>query len=115
MDIAGSIPAPGAKFNPNIFMHIDKELVKKVANLSNLILDDDETDRFTKEMGDVLGYAEQLNEIDVSDVEPTDQVTGLSNVFREDIVIDYPADKKQKLIHTAPKLENGYIVVPKVV
>ncbi len=96
-------------------MLIDKDLVKKVADLSKITLEDSEVDHFVKEMTDVLNYADQLAEADVTNVIPTDQVTGLSNVFREDVVNDYPADKRAKLLNTVPRFENGYVVVPKVI
>lgn len=96
-------------------MKVDKDLVKKVAELSKIILGDDEAAHFTKEMTEILRYVDQLNEVNVDGVAPTDQVTGLRNVFREDVVIDYPTDKREKLLRSVPRFENGYVVVPKII
>ncbi len=113
-DVAGSNPAARAKLKSNCML-IDKDLVKKVADLSKVTLEDSEVEHFAKEMAEVLSYADQLSEVDVTDAAPTDQVTGLLSVFREDLAIDYPADKRAKLLNTVPKFENGYVVVPKVI
>ena len=95
-------------------MFVDKDLVKKVAELSKITLDDSEADHFAKEIADMLRYADQLAEVDVTGVMPTDQVTGLSNIFREDVAVDYPEKKRKKLLRTVPAFEKGYVVVPKV-
>lgn len=63
---------------------LTKEQVLHIAKLANLKLSDQEVVRFQKQLSDVLGYIEVLNELDTSKVKPTAQVTGLENVFRED-------------------------------
>lgn len=60
--------------------------VHHVATLANLSLSDQESKQFEKQLADVLTYIERLNEVDVTGVESTSQVTGLENITREDTV-----------------------------
>ncbi len=59
--------------------------VPHVAKLANLPLNEEEVEKFDKQLSDVLQYIEKLNEVDTQNVEPTSQVTGLENILREDI------------------------------
>ncbi len=65
---------------------LSKEQVKHVAKLARLDLTDDEAARFAGQLSDVLSYMEILEEVDTDGVEPTSQVTGLTNVTRKDKV-----------------------------
>ncbi len=67
-------------------MKITKDQVRHVAKLARLSLDEDEVEVFSKQLSAVFEYMECLNEVDTDDVEPTSQVTGLTNVYREDEV-----------------------------
>jgi len=60
--------------------------VKHVARLANLKLSEDEFEKFQKQLSDVVAYIEKLKQLKTKGVEPTSQVTGLENVFREDKV-----------------------------
>ena len=60
--------------------------VRHLAQLSNLQLTDDEVENLRDDLENILGYIEQLGEIDTTGVEPTYQVTGLENVWRDDEV-----------------------------
>lgn len=60
--------------------------VRHVAKLARLRLRDEEVAQYTKELGSILAYVDMLKEIDTNGVEPTVQVTGLSNTLREDIL-----------------------------
>lgn len=55
-----------------------------VAKLANLNLSGEEVDKFQKQLSEVLNYVEVLNELDTDNVEPTNQVTGLENITRND-------------------------------
>lgn len=84
--------------------------VLKLARLARLQLTDDEVTKFTEEISTILGYVEQLQNVDLDKLEPTLQVTGLTNVMRPDEAIDYgpsPAD----LLKNAPATEDGHIKV----
>lgn len=89
---------------------LTREDVLKLAKLSRLHLTDEEVDQFADEIGAILGYVEQLNDIDLSDTLPTNQVTGLTNVMRKDEAIDYQA-KPQALLENAPATEASQIKV----
>lgn len=92
---------------------LSREDVLKLARLSRLHLTDEEINQFASEISAILGYVEQLHGIDLKDLEPTHQVTGLTNVTREDEIRDYgvtPAD----LLKNAPATHGGHIKVKRV-
>lgn len=68
---------------------LSRDDVLKLAQLARLKLTDDEIAEYQKELGEIIQYVEQLNDIDVSGLEPTSQVTGLTNVTRKDEEINY--------------------------
>lgn len=92
---------------------ISRDDVLHLAQLSSLQLADNEVDNLQIELTNILGYVEQLSELDTSGVEPTYQVTDLENVWREDTVIDYGIDREQLLNLASAKLNNA-VKVPKV-
>ncbi|MEO5690862.1 MAG: Asp-tRNA(Asn)/Glu-tRNA(Gln) amidotransferase subunit GatC [Candidatus Saccharimonadales bacterium] len=87
--------------------------VKRLAQLSALTISDDEAESLRRQLGDILGYVEQLDQVDTTGLEPTYQVGGLENVMREDTVHDYGVDQ-EALLKNAPEVENGQIKVKKV-
>ena len=86
--------------------------VEHVAKLARLELSEEEKELYTKQLGDVLKYVEQMNEVDTSDVKPMAQVIDFTNVMREDEV-RYDVTK-EALLAGAPEEENGYFKVPKI-
>lgn len=92
---------------------ISRDDVQHLAQLSSLQLSDDEIDSLRTDIGNILGYVEQLNELDTAGVEPTYQVTDLENVWREDEVIDYKVSREQ-LLRLAPESTTDSVKVPKV-
>jgi aspartyl-tRNA(Asn)/glutamyl-tRNA(Gln) amidotransferase subunit C len=92
---------------------ISRDDVQHLAQLSSLALSDDEVDSLQADIGNILGYVEQLGELDTSGVEPTYQVTDLENVWRQDEVDDYGINRDE-LIALAPDSRDGQIKVPKV-
>jgi len=87
--------------------------VHHLAQLSSLQLDDAETTALQADLQNILGYIEQLAELDTEGVEPTYQVTDLENVWRTDEVDTYGIDR-DALLALAPASEAGHIKVPKV-
>lgn len=87
--------------------------VKKLASLSALSLDENEATQLQGELQNILAFVEQLNEVDTNGLEPTYQVTGLENVWREDEIIDYKLDREALLKNTPHKLD-GQIKVKRV-
>lgn len=93
---------------------LSRDDVLKLAALCRISLSDEEVASFTEELSEILGYVEQLSSVDVSGLEPTNQVTGLTNVMRKDEVIDYgyaPAD----LLQLPPKVEKDQIKVKRMI
>ena len=86
--------------------------VEHVAKLARLDLTEEEKVKFSKQLGDVLKYVEQMNEVDTSNVEPLSHVVDFNNVMRE-VEIHYDCSKEE-LMMNAPEEENGFFKVPKI-
>jgi aspartyl-tRNA(Asn)/glutamyl-tRNA(Gln) amidotransferase subunit C len=92
---------------------ISRDDVLHLAQLSSLQLSDTEIDDLQKDIGNILGYVEQLGELDTSGVEPTYQVTDLENVWRDDSVIEDTISREQ-LLNLSTESSNYQVKVPKV-
>ena len=91
---------------------ISNDDVQRLATLSGLQLSDDEASGLRDDLERIIKYIEQLGELDTSGVEPTYQVTGLENVWREDEVQSgIPAEK---LLDLAAEKQNNQVKVPQV-
>ncbi len=93
---------------------LSKEDILKLAFLARLKLSDDEVEKYQKELSSILEYAQQLDSVDVSGLEPTYQVTGLTNVARQDEVIDYGISTED-LLSNVPAREGAYIKVRRMI
>lgn len=91
---------------------IDHEQVRKVALLARLELTPEEEGQFTTQLGRILDYIEQLNELDVSNVSPTTRAIDVSNVTREDVLQPYP--DREAILNSAPEQEGEFFKVPKI-
>ena len=91
---------------------IDSQLVRKVANLARLELTTEEEAQFTTQLGSILDYIEQLNQLDVTNVAPTTRAIDVSNITREDILQPY-ADR-EAILNSAPQQEGDFFRVPKI-
>lgn len=92
---------------------ISKDDVEKIAQLARLDLSESDTLEYQKELSAILGYVEVIDKADVKNIEPTAQVTGLSDVFREDK--KEPSDlSRDKILENAPDKKDGYIKVKSV-
>ena len=87
--------------------------LSRAVKLARIELTPEEQQRLAPQLVEVLQYVEKLNELDVSDVEPTAHATPLSNVMRE----DEPRESlsQEVALRNAPKTANGLFVVPKIV
>lgn len=90
---------------------VDESTVKHIAKLSKIDLKDEEISSMSKQIEQFLEYVEQLNDIP-ENIEPLDNLTGNTNILREDNVVDF--NNKEKIISNSPKNDNGFILVPKV-
>ncbi len=86
--------------------------VERVAKLARIGLSADEAAAMAVELGQIVEFVEQLQKVDVEGVEPTDQVTGLVDVWREDEV--KPSLSREELLSVVPEHKHGYIVVKRV-
>jgi aspartyl-tRNA(Asn)/glutamyl-tRNA(Gln) amidotransferase subunit C len=94
-------------------MAIDKETVVKVARLARIAVSDDEAEALRGELNAILGFVEQLNEVDVKGVEPMTAVVHMPMRKRDDIVTE--GDQVEKILANAPVREGPFFAVPKVV
>lgn len=92
---------------------ISTDDVRQLAVLSGLQLADDELDNLRDDLSNILGYIDQLSELDTEGVEPTYQVTGLKNVWRDD-TIEEASVSTEVLLALAPESQDNQIKVPKV-
>lgn len=86
--------------------------IEYAAQLARLTLTDEEKSEYLAQLSSMLGYFESLSELDLTNVEPTMQVTGAVNVWRADAADATIA--RDELIHNVPVVENGSIKVPNV-
>jgi aspartyl-tRNA(Asn)/glutamyl-tRNA(Gln) amidotransferase subunit C len=87
--------------------------VKYVAHLARISLSTEEEQKLGTQLGNILGYIEKLNEVDVSGVEPTAHAFPLVNVTRPDEV--QPCLPHEEALRNAPAQANGLFMVPKIV
>lgn len=90
---------------------ITSQTVRQLARLSAIALSDDEAEQLQADLSAILGYVEELGRIDTTGVEPTYQVTGLENVWRDDTVAPTSA---QALVALSPDSHEHQFRVPKV-
>ncbi|MCF3593006.1 Asp-tRNA(Asn)/Glu-tRNA(Gln) amidotransferase subunit GatC [Rhodobacteraceae bacterium LMO-12] len=94
-------------------MSIDKDTAAKVAKLARIKVEDAALPALAEEFNAVLGFIEQLSEVDVEGVEPMVSVTPMRLKRREDVVTD--GNMQDKILSNAPDAREGFFAVPKVV
>jgi len=92
---------------------LSRDDVLKLAALSKLKLSEEEVERLSGELAEILDYVKVLDSVDVTGLEPTYQVTGLQNVSRADEIKDY-GYKTQDLLKNAPAVHDGQFKVKRV-
>ena len=93
---------------------LNKEDIKHIADLARLELSEEELELYGGQLSAVLEYINQLKEVDTTDVEPTAQVTGLENVWREDKIEPWREDEAQAALRQAPEIEDNQVKVRRV-
>jgi aspartyl-tRNA(Asn)/glutamyl-tRNA(Gln) amidotransferase subunit C len=88
--------------------------VRRVADLARIELRDGEEKKFAEDLSAVLSYIDQLNEIDTENIPATNQVTGLVNILRDDVIEGCDEETKKKILEGAPMREGDYIKVKAV-
>ena len=94
-------------------MSVDTNTVRRIAHLARIAVADDEVEHLRGELNAMLAFVEQLNEVDVSGVEPMVSVTPMRMAMREDVVTD--GEIADDIVKNAPATEGHFFVVPKVV
>lgn len=87
--------------------------VEHVANLARLEFNEEEKKKLAQQLGRILDYIDQLNELDTTDVEPTSHVIPIKNVLRPDVV--KPSFTQEEALANAPSRTDGLFEVPKII
>lgn len=94
-------------------MSVDISTVKRVAHLARIAVSETDVERMTGELNGILGFVQQLDEVDVAGVEPMTSVTPMKMRMRNDVVSD--GNISAAIVANAPITEDNFFVVPKVV
>lgn len=89
---------------------LSKDDILKLARLARLRLSDDEVEKYQKELSEILDYVAHLDTVDTAGLEPTYQITGLTNMTRKDEVMDYGVTQ-DALLKNVPNLDGKLIKV----
>lgn len=92
-------------------MKLSKEEIRHIADLARIQLSENEEEKYAAELSSVLDYIDILQGVDVENIAPTAQVTGLENVTREDIVIECDAKTREKIIEQFPERTGNLLKV----
>ncbi|MGD9487047.1 MAG: Asp-tRNA(Asn)/Glu-tRNA(Gln) amidotransferase subunit GatC [Calditrichaceae bacterium] len=94
-------------------MSVSSQEVEKIAHLARLTLTEDEKQKFTGQINQILDYVEKLDELDTENVEPLSHSQDITNVFREDVL--GKSLSQDKALENAPAKTDKFFRVPKVV
>lgn len=94
-------------------MSIDAKTVKRIGRLARIRVEENEVEKYQTELNTILGFVEQLGEVDVTGVEPMTSVTPMQLRRRDDKVTD--GGYAERIVKNAPLSEDNFFMVPKVV
>jgi len=94
-------------------MTVSPEQVRHIAKLARIAMTDDELERLVPELNNILGWVEQLGEVDTDGVEPLATVIDQKLRLRDDVVTD--GNIRDKILANAPEAQHGFFAVPKVI
>lgn len=94
-------------------MSVDEATVRRVARLARIKVQDEDLPRLAGELNVILDFVEQLNEVDVSGVQPLTSVVAMKMKMRDDVVTD--GNIAKDVTQNAPASEDDFFMVPKVV
>ena len=94
-------------------MSVDASTVRHVAKLARIAVSDGEVEALLPELNNILGWIEQLQEVDVTGVEPMTAVIANTLRLRDDVVTD--GGRRDEVLKNAPIAEHGFFAVPKVI
>ena len=94
-------------------MSVSPEQVRHIAKLARIAMSDEELDRLLPELNNILGWVEQLGEVNTDGVEPLTAVIEQKLRLREDAITD--GDIRDQVLANAPDAQHGFFAVPKVI
>ncbi len=94
-------------------MSVDSATVRRIASLARIATSDAEVEAMVPELNNILGWIEQLGEVDTSAVQPMTAVIANTLRLRDDVVTD--GDIRDRVLANAPAAEHGFFGVPKVI
>jgi len=94
-------------------MSVSTEQVRHIAKLARIAMSDEEIERLAPELNNILGWVEQLAEVDTDGVEPLTAVIDQKLRLRDDVVTD--GDIRDEILANAPEAQHGFFAVPKVI
>ncbi|KQU56000.1 glutamyl-tRNA amidotransferase [Sphingomonas sp. Leaf339] len=94
-------------------MSVDTNTVKKIASLARLAITEEDASRLAPELGNILHWIEQLEQVDTTGIEPMTAVIPNHLRLRDDVVND--GGIRDALMQNAPQGEHGFFTVPKVI
>ena len=98
---------------PRPIMSVSNEQVRHIARLARIAMSDEELERLVPELNNILGWVEQLGEVDTDGVEPLTAVIDQKLRLRDDAITD--GDIREDILSNAPDAEHGFFAVPKVI
>ena len=87
---------------------LSKSEVQKIASLARIEITGDEAEKYSRELSDVLGFVEKLNEADTKHIEPIAHITGAKNVTRQDKIIKASDETREKIINNFPEKKDRF-------
>ena len=94
-------------------MSLDEATVARIARLARIDVAQAELAPLAEELSHILGWIEQLGEVDTADAQPMTSVVAMQRAWRDDVVTD--GDQADAILANAPERQDGYFAVPKVV
>ena len=94
-------------------MSVSNEQVRHIAKLARIAMSDEEIERLVPELNNILGWVEQLEEVDTDGVEPLTAVIDQKLRLRHDVVTD--GNIRDEILANAPDAQHGFFAVPKVI
>ncbi|MFZ5974815.1 MAG: Asp-tRNA(Asn)/Glu-tRNA(Gln) amidotransferase subunit GatC [Bacillota bacterium] len=92
---------------------MDRKQIEDLAKLAKLEFSPEELDRFTKDMGNIIGFVNKLGELDTAGIPPASHVSGAVNVLREDAPA--PSMARQDALSGAPEHDESGFIIPRVI
>jgi aspartyl-tRNA(Asn)/glutamyl-tRNA(Gln) amidotransferase subunit C len=94
-------------------MQITREQIEHIASLARLKLTEEEIKSLTGEMSDIISFADTLNELETTGIEPTTHAIFVSNVFRDDVAA--PSYPTGEILKNAPRKDETAVLVPNII